>query len=806
MVSKSQKYLLWFKEISAKDVPLVGGKNASLGEMIRKLSRVGIIIPEGFALTSSAFWYFLKENGIDKKLRKLIREFNPKSLKSLRKTGKAARKLILKGSFPSDLEREILRAYLKLSRKYDSRATDVAVRSSATAEDLPSASFAGQHETYLNIRGEKALLGATKKSMASLFNDRAIAYREEKGFSHLDIALSVGVQKMVRSDLASAGVMFTLDTETGFPNVILINSSWGIGEMVVKGKITPDQFYIFKPTLRQVQGKLYKPIIVKNLGKKTKKYIYSRKGGLKEVRVLPKKQLEFSLTDEEILTLARWGQRIEEHYKLAQDIEWAKDGITGQLFIVQSRPETVYAPKERKFFEEYEIKTKRKPLLAGTAIGDKIGEGRARIIPDVSKIEEFQEGEVLVTKMTDPDWVPVMRIAAAIVTEEGGKTAHAAIVSRELGIPCIVGARGATKVLKTGQMITVDCTQGLNGRIYSGKIPFKIKKYELKKIPKLKTKIMINIGAPDIAFKTSFLPNDGVGLARIEFILAEKIRIHPLALYHYLKLKAKSSKDNALRKIIKKIDEVTVEHRDKKEHFIKELAEGIAQIGAAFYPKPVIVRLSDFKTNEYENLIGGEIFEKKEENPMLGFRGASRYTDKEFRPAFDMECEALKRARDVFGLKNIWLMVPFCRTVEEGKKVLDLMAENGLKKGRDGLKIIVMAEIPSNIVLAEDFLEIFDGMSIGSNDLTQLVLGIDRDSALVAQIGDERNEAVKKMVKKVIQTCNLKKKYCGICGQAPSDFSEFAEFLVKEKIESISLNPDTVVKTILNLAKSRQTG
>ncbi|KPJ71637.1 phosphoenolpyruvate synthase [Parcubacteria bacterium DG_74_3] len=789
MISEIQKNILWFKEITAKDVPLVGGKNASLGEMIRKLSKKRINIPDGFALTASAYWYFLKANGIDKKLKELFKKFEPESLKSLRQTGKVARRLILRGKFPSDLEKEIFRFYQKLSQKYGSESTDVAVRSSATAEDLPSASFAGQHESYLNIRGQQALLATIKKCLASLFNDRAIAYREEKGFSHLKIALSVGVQKMVRADLASAGVMFTLDTETGFSNVILINSIWGVGEMVVKGKITPDQFYIFKPTLKQG----YKAIIVKNLGKKNKKYIYSKDGGLKEVKVPFKKQLEFSLTDEEILTLTKWGCLIEEHYGLAQDIEWAKDGETGQLFIVQSRPETVHAVKEKKFFEEYEIKNKRKAILTGTAIGNKIGTGRIHIIPDVSKIEKFRKGEVLVTKMTDPDWVPVMRIASAIVTEEGGKTAHAAIVSRELGIPCIVGVKEATKILKQNQIITVDCTQGLDGRIYLGKIPFKIKRYELKKIPRLKTKIMVNIGAPDIAFKTSFLPNDGVGLARIEFILAEKIRIHPLALYHYHRIQEKRLKAQ--------IDRITIEHKDKKEHFIKELAEGIAQIGAAFWPKSVIVRLSDFKTNEYENLIGGEIFEKKEENPMLGFRGASRYIDKEFRPAFEMECEAIKRARNIFGLKNIWVMVPFCRTVQEGKKVLGLMAQNGLKKGKDKLKIIVMAEIPSNVILAAQFLEVFDGMSIGSNDLTQLALGIDRDSALVAKIADERDLTVKKMVSQVIKSCNLKKKYCGICGQAPSDFPEFAEFLVKEGIESISLNPDTVIKTILNLAR-----
>jgi len=797
MKQKSKKYILWFKEISKRDVPLVGGKNASLGEMFSKLSRKGIKIPDGFALTATAYWHFLRENEIDKKLKVIFKEFNPKSIRSLQETGKKARTLILRAYLPKDLEKEILKAYKKLSQKYGEESTEVAVRSSATAEDLPSASFAGQHETYLNVRGGEEVLKAVKKCIASLFTNRAISYREEKRFSHLKIALSVGIQKMVRSDLASSGIMFTLDTETGFKNVVLINSIFGVGEMIVKGRITPDQFYVFKPTLK----KGFKSIILKNLGRKTHKYIFSKGGGLKEVVVPQKDQQNFSLTDEEVLTLAKWACEIEKHYGMPQDIEWAKDGKLNQLFIVQSRPETVYAPQIGKFYEEYLIKTKKKPILTGIAIGSKIGLGKVRIIPDVSKISQFQKGEVLVTKMTDPDWVPVMRLASAIVTDEGSKTCHAAIVSRELGVPCIVGTQKATKVLKTGQIVTVDCTQGLDGRIFLGEISFKVKRYNLERIPKLKTKIMINIGAPDIAFRTSFLPNDGVGLARIEFILAEKIRIHPLALYHYRKIKNRKSKIE--KEIIKKIDELTVEYKDKKEYFVKKLAEGIAQIAAAFWPKPVIVRLSDLKTNEYKNLIGGELFEVEEANPMLGWRGASRYYDLKFRPAFEMECKALKRVRETFGLKNVWIMVPFCRTVEEGKKVLELMRKNGLEKGKDYLKLIVMCEIPSNVVLAEEFLEIFDGMSIGSNDLTQLVLGLDRDNAQIAYIGDERNAAVKKMISQIIKLCNRKKKYCGICGQAPSDFPEFAEFLVKEGIESISLNPDTVIKTILNLAKKK---
>ncbi len=784
------KYILWFKEIRSKDVPLVGGKNASLGEMYSQLSKKGINIPNGFALTSESYWFFLKENKIDKKIKAILDKFNPKDLRSLQETGKNIRSLILKADIPYSLEKEVLESYKDLSSYYKQKNTNVAVRSSATAEDMPSASFAGQHETYLNIKGEKELLLAVKKCIASLFTDRALSYREEKGFNHLDVALSVGIMKMIDSDSASSGVMFTLDTETGFENVVLINSIWGVGEMIVKGKITPDQFYIHKPTFE----KGFKSIIVKTLGRKNKKYIYKSNGGLKEVAVPKEKQLIFSISDNDILLLTKWALLIEEHYKRFQDIEWAKDGKTGQLFIVQARPETVHSIKKENIYKEYEIKTKEKPILTGIAIGDKIGIGKVRIINNPSEIVNFQEGEVLVTKMTDPDWVPAIRIASAIVADEGGKTAHAAIVSRELGIPCIVGSRNATKVLKNKQTITVDCTQGLKGRIFSGKVDFKVKKYNLKKIPKLKTKIMVNIATPEIAFKESFLPVEGVGLAREEFIIAQKIRVHPLALYHFNKIKDK--------KIKKRIEKITIEHKDKKQFFIKELAEGIAQIAAAFYPRPVIIRFSDFKTNEYSQLVGGKLFEPKEENPMLGWRGASRYYDDKFKPAFLMECKAIKIVREVFGLKNVKVMIPFCRTVKEGKKVIELMKEEGLEKGKQGLEVYVMCEIPSNTILADKFLEIFDGMSIGSNDLTQLTLGIDRDNASLQSIGDERDPAVKKMITKVIKLCKQKKKYCGICGQAPSDFPEFAKFLAKQGIESISLNPDTVIKTILKLKKT----
>ncbi len=798
MLKKSQKNILWLKEINFKDVPLVGGKNASLGEMYGELSKKGVNIPDGFALTTQIYWKFLKINKIDKKLKEIFREFNPKSIKSLQKVGRASREVIQKAEFPEDLKKEIVKAYRKLARKYG-KNPGVAVRSSGVCEDMPEASFAGQFETFLNVKGEEGLLTAIKKCLASTFTDRVIAYREEKKIPHLKFALSVGIIKMVRSDLSSSGVIFTLDTETGFPNVVLINSIWGIGEMIVKGRITPDEFYVFKPTLKQK----YKAIIRKDLGRKTVKYIYNKKGGIKEVKVSSRKQLVFSLNDEEILTLARWAILIEQHYSkkakkwMPQDIEWAKDGKSGELFIVQSRPETVHASKVGKVYEEYEIKAKKPPILTGIAIGDKIGTGKVHLIPNVSEISQFKKGEVLVTTMTDPDWVSIFPLASAIVTDEGGKTAHAAIVSRELGVPCIVGTEKASKVLKTGQTVTVDCTRGLNGRIFLGKVHFKIKRYNLKKIPRLKTKIMINIGAPEIAFKTSFLPNDGVGLAREEFIIAEKIRVHPLALYHYEKLKDK--------KLKKKIEQITIEHKDKKEYFIKELAEGISQIAAAFYPKPVIVRFSDFKTNEYAQLIGGELFEPEgEANPMLGWRGASRYYDEKFKPAFLMECEAIKRVRDIFGLKNVKLMIPFCRTVEEGKKVLEIMKKAGLERGKDGLEVYVMCEIPSNVIVIDEFLKVFDGVSIGSNDLTQLSLGIDRDNAYLQKIGDERNPTIKKMISKVIRLCNMKKKYCGICGQGPSDLPEFAEFLVKERIESISINPDTVMKTILNLAKAKK--
>ncbi|HOX29610.1 MAG TPA: phosphoenolpyruvate synthase [Candidatus Paceibacterota bacterium] len=786
---EQKQNIVWFDQVTKKDIPLVGGKNGSLGEMYSQLTPRGVKVPNGFIFTSDAYWYYLEHNGLIDKLEQVFSKLDHKNLNSLKSVSRKARDLVMGGKFPADLRTAILDSYAALSNAYGTKNVDVAVRSSATAEDLADASFAGQHETYLNVTGPAGVLAAVKKCVSSLFLERAIVYREEKGFNHMKVALSVGVMKMVRSDLASSGIMFTIDTETGFRNVVSISSIYGIGELIVKGRITSDQFYVFKPTLKE--GK--RPIIIRNLGRKDKKYVYGAGNGLKEVPVAKKDQLEYSITDDEVLQLANWAALIEEHYGAPQDIEWAKDGKTGELFIVQARPETIYSTNIGQIYEEYNIRSVEDPVITGISVGNKIGQGKARVILDVSRIREFKQGEILVTKMTDPDWTPIMRLAAAIITDEGSKTCHAAIISRELGIPCIVGSKNGTRSLKTGQEITVDCTQGLNGRVFSGKIDYEVKRYDLLKMPKLPVKIMLNVGTPDGAFKSSFLPNDGVGLARVEFIFADKVKVHPLALYHFDELK-----DPVLKK---KIDEITVGYKDKKEFFVSKLAQGVAQIGAAFWPKPVIVRFSDFKTNEYRSLLGGEAYEPNESNPMIGWRGASRYYDPEFAPAFAMECSAIRKVREEFGLRNIWTMIPFCRTVEEGRKVLAVMKENGLMQGADDLKVMVMCEIPSNVVLADQFLDIFDGMSIGSNDLTQLTLGLDRDSSLIAKIGDERNEAVKSLIRAVIAKCKARGKYCGICGQAPSDYADFAQFIMDEGIESMSLNPDSVIKTIMKLAK-----
>lgn len=803
--SKESALVLWFDEIDVKDVPLVGGKNASLGEMYSNLKPKGINIPNGFAITATAYRYFMKENNLMEKIKEILKDLDTSDVENLRERGRKVRDTILHAEFPEKLKNAIVDAYLKLSQEYNEEYVDVAVRSSATAEDLPDASFAGQQETYLNIRGIPMLLDAVKKCFASLFTDRAISYREDKGFDHFSIALSVGVQKMVRSDLASSGVMFTLDTESGFRDVVLINASYGLGENIVQGAVNPDQYYVFKPTL--LKG--YNAIISKRLGTKEKKMIYTHDSlhPTKNIETPKSEREKYALSDEEILKLARWGVEIEAYYSkkygrdMPMDIEWAKDGKTGELYIVQARPETVHSVRDKTKLVQYKLKGTGKILLKGLAVGDKIANGKVHVIEDVSKINEFKEGEILVTDITDPDWEPIMKIASAIITNKGGRTSHAAIVARELGIPAIVGTGNATEILKDGQDITVDCSSGYEGYVYEGKIDFIREEIDVSVIPKTKTKIMMNVANPEQAFKLSFLPNDGVGLAREEFIINSHIRIHPNALLDYEKLKEMPEH----RGLIKQIDEITKGYSDKVQFYIDKLAEGIALIGAAFYPKDVIVRFSDFKTNEYRNLIGGYLYEPEEENPMIGWRGASRYYDEKFKRAFALELLAIKKVREEMGLDNVIVMIPFCRTVEEAKKVLEIMKEYGLERGANGLKVYMMVEIPSNVILIDEFSKYFDGFSIGSNDLTQLTLGVDRDSGLVSHVYDERNEAVKEMLSLAIKGAKRNGRKIGICGQAPSDFPEIAEFLVKEGIDSISLNPDTVVKTRFRIKEVEDT-
>jgi len=799
-------FILWFDQITYSDVPLVGGKNASLGEMYTKLTQKGIKIPYGFAVTAEAYRYFIKENHLDDEIKKTLKGLDTHNVEDLMKRGKKIRSLILHAKMPPKLAEEIAKAYERLGEIYG-KDPDVAVRSSATAEDLPDASFAGQQETYLNVRGVDNVIKYVQHCFASLFTDRAISYREDKGFDHFSVYLSVAVQKMVRSDKASSGVMFTLDTESGFRDVVYITGSWGLGEYVVQGKVNPDEFYVFKPTLKLG----FRPILSKKLGSKDIKLVYgdSPSKPLKSVKTTPQERATFVLTDDEILKLAEWAIIIEEHYGRPMDIEWAKDGDgkevgTGELFIVQARPETVHAIKEQRFYEIYKLKGDGKVLCTGKAVGSKIGQGKARVIMDVSGISEFQAGEVLVTTMTDPDWEPIMKKASAIVTDKGGRTCHAAIVSRELGIPCIVGTEIATKVLKTGMEVTIDCTQGEEGRVLEGLIPFEVERIDLENVPKTKTQIMMNVGIPEQAFSQAQLPNDGVGLARLEFIIGSHIGIHPLALINFDELKKQAEKDKRLAKLVKAIEERTVGYENKADFFVDKLAQGVGMIAAAFYPKDVIVRLSDFKSNEYANLLGGFLYEPEEHNPMIGWRGASRYYDPKFEPAFALECKALAKVRNEMGLTNVKVMIPFCRTPEEGVKVMSIMEKYGLKRGENGLEVYVMCEIPSNVVLAEEFAKIFDGFSIGSNDLTQLTLGLDRDSELVAHLYDERNPAVKKMIKEVIETAKRMKRKIGICGQAPSDFPDFAEFLVECGIDSMSLTPDTIVKTRLLVAEKEK--
>ena len=793
---RTNPFILWFKEIKLSDVGLVGGKTSSLGEMYTELGKYGIKVPNGFAITAHAYRYFLDRAGITKQIEKQLTNLNIKDMKNLSETGRQIRDLIRNSEFPQDLREAILEAYKTLSASYKEQNTDVAVRSSATAEDLPDASFAGQQETFLNIRGESALIDSCKNCFASLFTDRAIVYRQEKGFDHLKVYLSVAVQKMIRSDLACSGVMFTIDTETGFKNTIFINGSWGLGENIVQGQVNPDEFHIFKPMLK----KGFKPIITKKLGAKNIRMIYSE-GGTKPVKNIPvpdEEQKKYCINDNEILQLAKWGMKIEEYYSdkkkkyTPMDIEWAKDGKTNELYIVQARPETVQSQKQTNILKDYYLKKKGRIITTGTSVGSKIGQGKAAVIKKVSEIEKFKQGQVLVTEMTDPDWVPIMRIAAAIVTNKGGRTCHAAIISRELGIPCIVGTQNATEVIKNGQDITASCAEGEEGHVYEGILPFGIREIKLSTVPKTKTKIMMNIGNPDEAFEKSFIPNQGVGLAREEFIINSYIKIHPKALIEY-------NKQDEETKI--KIDAITSAYSDKKQYFIDELARGVGTIGAAFWPNDVIVRMSDFKTNEYANLIGGKKYEPSEDNPMIGWRGASRYYSAEYKDAFALECKAMLKVREEFGLTNVKIMIPFCRTVDEGKKVILEMKKNGLVQGKNGLQVYVMCEIPSNVILADEFSTVFDGFSIGTNDLTQLTLGLDRDSALVANLYDERNDAVKMMVEYAIRRAKAKKRKIGICGQAPSDYPDFAQFLVKCGIDSISLNPDSVIKTTLAIAQ-----
>ncbi len=793
------KYIKFFKELNNKDVPLVGGKNASIGEMFQELVPVGIKVPNGFAITSEAYWYLLDSGGIRQKIFDLLDGVDVTEIDVLKTRSKQIRELIFGTPLPADLRDEIFEAYRILSDEYGMKFADVAVRSSATAEDLPDASFAGQQDTYLSVKGQTELIHYIKSCFASLFTDRAVSYRASRGFDHFKVALSVGVQKMVRADKGSAGVMFSIDTETGFKDAVFITSSWGLGENVVGGTVNPDEFYVFKPTLKE--GK--RPIIKRQLGYKHQKMVYAPNGSdhpTKNIKTTQQELNTFSITDADILTLARYAIKIEEHYSKEageyrpMDMEWSKDGESGEIFIVQARPETVQSQKNKggaQKIEKFKFKEKanREILLTGRAIGGKIGHGKVRIINDLEHMNTFKEGEILVTDNTDPDWEPAMKKAAAVITNRGGRTCHAAIVAREIGVPAIVGAVGATDRLYTGMEVTASCAEGEEGFVYAGIHPFEIETITLDNLEKTKTKVYMNIGNPEKAFGFSQLPNDGVGLARMEHIILNQIKAHPLALLD-LQNGKKDIKDRA------EIEKLMSGYENPKDFFVKKIAEGMGMIAAAFYPKPVIVRTSDFKSNEYRGMIGGLDYEPLEENPMLGYRGASRYYSDLYRVAFEWECEALAMVREEMGLTNMKIMVPFLRTPEEGKKVLEIMRRNGLESGKNGLEIYVMCELPVNVILADDFLELFDGFSIGSNDLTQLTLGVDRDGQLVSHIFDERNPAMLEMFKRAIEACKKHNKYCGICGQAPSDYPEIAEFLVKNGITSISLNPDSVVSTL----------
>ena len=799
-MSTSQPNVLDFSQVGAGDVALVGGKCASLGELFRELTGQGVRAVDGFSTTSHAYHMLLDTDGLRGRLKKLLRGLDVNNLEELARVGSEARAMMLGTPFPKDVESEIFDAYRRLGERIGKKSYEVAVRSSATAEDLPDASFAGQQDTILNVRGEQRLIEACHECYASLWTDRAISYRTAKGFDHFDVALSIGIQPMVRSDLAASGVMFTLDTESGFREAVVINGAWGLGEAVVQGMATPDEWIIFKPTLKLG----FRPIVTRKLGVKEVKMVFHDDDSGTMVRpVVESQRKRFCLAGFEVLQLAQWACAIEDHYsKLAgrhqpMDIEWAKDGITGELFILQARPETVHAQRaENNFIETYELTGNHgAPLTSGVAVGEKIGHGTAHVMLDAAKLTSFKEGEILVTTMTDPAWEPIMKRASAIVTERGGRTCHSAIISRELGIPCIVGTGDATEKVRNGTDVTVSCAEGDVGNIYYGKVDFDVKKHKITDTERPKTQVMMNVGDPDHAFSVSRLPNDGVGLARLEFIINNHIGIHPMALVNYPNLKRREDIETISQRILEE---------DPKEFFVRSLAEGVGRIAAAFYPKPVIVRMSDFKSNEYAMLIGGREFEPTEENPMIGFRGASRYYDDRYKAGFKLECLALLRAREDMGLINIKPMIPFCRTVEEGEKVIKLMAEHGLKQGENGLEIYAMCELPANVVFADEFLRVFDGYSIGSNDLTQLALGLDRDSEMVAHLFDERNGAVEKMVAMAIEAAIRAGKKIGICGQAPSDYPEFAEFLVQKGINSISLNPDTVIQTTHHILETEK--
>lgn len=798
-MDKSKEFILWFDQTGIDEVGLVGGKNASLGEMYSNLTSKGVNVPNGFAITAFAYKYLLETAGVEDDIKNALEGLDTSDIKDLAERGAKVRRIIRSCEFPKDMHNAIIEAYNNLCKQYG-KHTDVAVRSSATAEDLPDASFAGQQETYLNIRGETELINACKNCFASLFTNRAISYRVDKGFDHFQVHLSIGIQKMVRSDLACSGVMFSIDTETGFKDAVFITGAYGLGENVVQGAVNPDEYYVFKPTLKSG----FRPIIQKEVGMKRIKMIYSDNGAkpTKNVEVPPEERKKFVLNEDEILKLAEWACIIEDHYShktghfKPMDMEWAKDGESGKMFIVQARPETVQSQKDKTVLKTYVLKEKGDIIISGSSVGERIGQGKANVIKETKDMVKFKKGEVLVTDMTDPDWEPIMKIASAIVTNRGGRTCHAAIISRELGIPCIVGTIDGTNKIKSGQKITASCAEGEVGNVYKGILKFIIDKTDLKNLPETKTKIMMNVGNPDQAFTESFIPNSGVGLAREEFIINSYIKVHPRALMEFDNLD-----DDKLKE---QIEEITHGYDNKTQFFIDRLARGVAMIGAAFYPKDVIVRMSDFKSNEYANLIGGHLYEPEEDNPMIGWRGASRYYKPGYKEAFALECKAMKKVRDEMGLTNVKLMIPFCRTVDEGKKVLKEMEKHGLKKGVNGLQIYVMCEIPSNVILADEFSKIFDGFSIGSNDLTQLTLGLDRDSEIVSDIYDERNEAVKKMISMVIEKAKANHRKIGICGQAPSDYPEFAQFLVECGIDSISLNPDTVVKTTLKIAEKEK--